>query len=108
MMPQEPQDDYFISGDTESEILEDYYTDLALEWENKPLRNQRPRSAKRQFAATIDGVCTRSNPEDQSRTQILLIKNRDSFYLPNDFKAYVGEKAEVAFVRGLCNIFSLG
>lgn len=60
---------------------------------------------KREFVATVDTICTRLGQD--GRTQILLIKNRDSFYLPNGFKAYDGEKLELACIRGLCNIFSL-
>ena len=63
--------------------------------------------SKKLFDSTIDAICSRRDPLDPSRMQILLIKNKDTFYLPNGFKSYKNEKPEIACVRGLCNIFSL-
>ena len=79
--------------------------DLEFEYEQEIERKNRDRFYKREFEATIDTICTRLGHD--GRTQILLIKNRDSFYLPNGFRAYEGEKPELACIRGLCNIFSL-
>jgi hypothetical protein len=39
-----PDEDYYITGETSTEVMEDYYADLALEWETKPQRNARPRT----------------------------------------------------------------
>ena len=84
---------------------QELYMDLEIEFEEQIDRKNRDRWHKRDFEATIDTICTKLGQD--GRTQILLIKNRDSFYLPNGFKAHEGEKPELACIRGLCNIFSL-
>lgn len=86
---------------------DEIYMDLELELEAQIQSKNRDRRYKKEFASTIDAICTRVNPLDQRRTQILLIKNRDSFYLPNGFKSYENEKPELACIRGLNNLFSL-
>jgi hypothetical protein len=80
--------------------------DLELEFEDKVIMRSK-KQPKKLFGSTIDAICTRSDPGNPKRTQILLIKNRDTFYLPNGFKAYENERAEIACIRGLCNLFSL-